>query len=61
MVANTERQEPWSEWESLPVESSLAVQMGVVAPIICPSCGPERFSKSLKLLLLDAVVSRLRR
>ena len=38
-VANTDDQEPWSAWESLPPGSDIAVQMGLVRPITCPVCG----------------------
>lgn len=37
-VANSDDQEPWSAWESLPPGSDLAVQMGLVRPIPCPEC-----------------------
>ncbi len=38
-VADSDDQEPWSDWENLPPGSDLAVQMGLVKPIPCPECG----------------------
>jgi DnaJ-class molecular chaperone len=38
-VANTEQHEPWSAWATLPVQSALAVLLGVVKPTPCPECG----------------------
>lgn len=38
-VADTDEQEPWSAWTSLPLQSSIAVLSGVVQPIPCPDCG----------------------
>jgi hypothetical protein len=38
LVADTEGQEPWTEWTALPLQSSAAVLMGLVRPIRCPSC-----------------------
>lgn len=38
-VANTERQEPWSQWSELPVQAALAVLLNIVKPIVCPLCG----------------------
>lgn len=38
-VANTENQEPWTAWTSLPPGSDAAVRMGLVKPIPCPVCG----------------------
>lgn len=37
-VGNTDDQEPWSQWESLPPGSDLAVKMGLVRPMTCPGC-----------------------
>ena len=37
-VADTDEQEPWTAWETLPPGSDLAVKMGIVKPIPCPSC-----------------------
>lgn len=38
-VADTEDQEPWTAWTSLPLHSSAAVLTGMVKPIPCPECG----------------------
>jgi hypothetical protein len=37
-VANSERQEPWSQWLALPLGSSSAVVVGLVRPMECPEC-----------------------
>jgi len=37
-VANTDDQEPWTVWAELPVQSALAVVLGIVRPIPCPKC-----------------------
>jgi hypothetical protein len=37
-VANTEDEEPWTAWLSLPLESSAAVLLGLVRPKTCPAC-----------------------
>jgi hypothetical protein len=37
-VANSDDQEPWTAWLKLPLESSLAVLVGLVKPIECPTC-----------------------
>lgn len=37
-VANTDRQEPWTAWEQLPVRSAMAVVLGLVRPVLCPQC-----------------------
>ncbi len=37
-VADTEEQEPWTAWTSIPLQSSMAVLMGLVKPITCPKC-----------------------
>jgi hypothetical protein len=37
-VANDEDGTPWTHWESLPQQSKLAVQFGLVRPIECPAC-----------------------
>jgi hypothetical protein len=37
-VADSEDQEPWSWWLSLPVSSAAAVLAGIVKPIPCPAC-----------------------
>jgi hypothetical protein len=37
-VADTDDQEPWTAWTSLPLQSSAAVLMGLVKPIPCPVC-----------------------
>ena len=38
-IADSEDGEPWSVWEELPPGSDLAVKMGLVKPLTCPSCG----------------------
>lgn len=37
-VANTEEQEPWTAWSSLPPGSDMAVRLGLVAPWECVEC-----------------------
>lgn len=37
-IANSEQGEPWTAWESLSPGEDLAVKMGVVKPLPCPSC-----------------------
>ena len=37
-IANDEEGTPWSYWESLPPENSLAIRIGVVKPLLCPEC-----------------------
>ena len=37
-VANTDNMEPWSQWAQLPVQSALAVVIGIVKPMTCPTC-----------------------
>lgn len=37
-VANTKDMEPWSAWEALPKASKLAIRMGIVSPVPCPTC-----------------------
>ena len=37
-LADTESQEPWTAWTSLPLHSSLSVLVGMVKPMICPDC-----------------------
>ncbi len=41
-VANTEEQEPWIAWLSLPLRSSAAVLSGIVFAIPCPECKGAR-------------------
>jgi hypothetical protein len=38
-IANSDDGEPWSDWEGLPPGSDVAVRLGIVSPIPCPSCG----------------------
>ena len=38
-VADTNDQEPWTAWTSLPPQSAIAVVAGIVKPIDCPICG----------------------
>lgn len=38
LVANSDDQEPWSTWASLPPGSDLAVRLGLVQPVPCPEC-----------------------
>jgi hypothetical protein len=38
-LANSDDQEPWTEWLALPLQSSLAVVLGLVRPIPCHECG----------------------
>lgn len=37
-IANDEDGGSWKYWAELPAQSALAVQMGLVKPIICPAC-----------------------
>lgn len=37
-IANTEDGEAWTHWLALPLQSSAAVLMGIVRPIVCPAC-----------------------
>lgn len=37
-VADTEDEEPWTAWTELPLQSSIAVLMGLVKPKPCPVC-----------------------
>lgn len=37
-VADTDDAEPWTAWTSLPPGFLLAVQLGLVGPVDCPSC-----------------------
>lgn len=37
-IANSDEGEPWTAWESLPLESQGAMTLGIVRPIACPSC-----------------------
>lgn len=37
-VANSDDEEPWTRWASLPPGSDLAVKMGIVKPKPCPRC-----------------------
>ena len=37
-IASTEDGEPWTEWTSLPVNSAIALVMGLVYPLPCPEC-----------------------
>jgi hypothetical protein len=37
-IANSEKGEPWTDWERLPPGSDLAVRLGIVRPIPCPDC-----------------------
>lgn len=45
-VANTDAEEPWTQWAELPVQSAAAVLMGIVKPIPCPECGGSGEAKS---------------
>ena len=38
-IANSEDGEPWTAWQSLPPGSDVAVKLGLIWPILCPSCG----------------------
>ena len=38
-LADTEQKEPWTQWTSMPLHSSMAVLSGIVKPIPCPDCG----------------------
>jgi hypothetical protein len=38
-IANTDDGEAWKYWLELPLQSAVAVTMGLVRPIPCPECG----------------------
>lgn len=38
-LANSDDREPWSVWLALPLQSALAVTMGLVKPEPCDECG----------------------
>lgn len=38
-IADSKDGEPWNDWEDLPPGSNVAVLMGLVKPIPCPTCG----------------------
>lgn len=38
-IASGDDGAPWTFWANLPRGSDLAVQMGIVRPITCPTCG----------------------
>ncbi len=38
-IANDDEGSPWKRWAALPLESAVAVQMGVIHPVPCPDCG----------------------
>ena len=44
-VANSEEQEAWTYWAELPPGSDVAVRMGLVKPIPCPSCGGSGYER----------------
>jgi len=37
-IANSDDAEPWTYWAKLPLQSAIAVQMGLVKPVECPEC-----------------------
>lgn len=37
-IADSDDAEPWTAWANLPVQSALAIQMGMVKPVPCPEC-----------------------
>jgi len=37
-IANDDDGSPWSAWESLPPGSDIAVRLGLVQPMTCPTC-----------------------
>lgn len=38
-IADSDSGEPWTAWAELPPGSDIAVRLGIVKPIPCPSCG----------------------
>jgi hypothetical protein len=55
-VANDDDRTPWRYWAELPVQSALAVTLGLVRPLQCSECGgtgtpanPSRLSPSSDL------------
>jgi hypothetical protein len=37
-IANDEDRTPWKYWMELPLQSSVAVLMGMIQPVRCPDC-----------------------
>lgn len=37
-IASSEEGEPWTAWTSMPVNSAIALVMGLVYPVDCPKC-----------------------
>lgn len=37
-IADSESGEPWKHWADLPPGSDAAVRLGIVKPIVCPTC-----------------------
>lgn len=46
-VANTDDEESWSQWASLPPGSNAAVVAGIVKPKLCDTCGGSGVLKNL--------------
>lgn len=38
-IANDDEGTPWKYWAELPVQSAVAVIMGIVRPLPCTECG----------------------
>jgi hypothetical protein len=55
-IANSEDQEPWTDWTNLPAHSQLAIRIGLVVPITCPDCGGTgHLPKFIQVSRSDAV------
>ena len=37
-VANDDDATPWKYWADLPQQSAVAIQMGLVKPVLCSAC-----------------------
>lgn len=38
-VANSDKAEPWPQWEALPPGSDIMIRLGLVVPVPCHECG----------------------
>lgn len=45
-LADSDDREPWTDWTSLPLQSSAAVLMGLVKPIPCDGCGGTGYAET---------------
>lgn len=57
-IANSDDQEPWTQWANLPLQSATAVVMGLVRPMECPECGGSgKYVYADAERLIDMIVS----